>query len=112
MVYSKLKWFVIAISSAVMLVSLSACSYVKDPKENRGQIPRGTKASVNFLDKQLIVINKNGQRVNPVASNGKGETVLEGTLRFKQVNPCYMEWCPSGSPCMLFLISPGSCPTE
>jgi len=74
-------------------------------------IPAGTVASINFKDKQLIVVDKAGKAVKPVKDDRKGKTVFEATIRFKKVNPCYFEFCPAGSACILYKISDGPCPS-
>jgi len=91
---------------SITIVWLTGCEQAGSPP-----IPAGTVASINFKDKQLVVVDKAGKPVKPVKDDRKGKTVFEATIRFKKVNPCYFEFCPAGSACMLYKISDGPCPS-
>ena len=102
---SKIKTMLI-IAMSLTIVWIAGCE-----KAATRPIPPGTVASINFKDKQLVVVDKAGNAVKPVKDGRKGKTVFEATIRFKKVNPCYFEFCPAGSACILYKISDGPCPS-
>ena len=102
---------VITIFSTVLF--LTSCA--KEEKLQRPQVPANTVGSFNFLNNDgkgsLVVFDKAGNRVTPEQKPlpPSAKPVFEATIKYFQVNPCYVEICSPGKPCETVLISPGAC---
>lgn len=95
-----------------LLILLVGCD--KLSTDNGPQVPANTVGSFNFTSDNgkggLVILNMAGEKVKAVKLPKPGKVISEATLKFIQVNPCYVQVCSGSDVCATYLISPGACP--